>query len=83
MQKLELKVNRVKDSLSMYYKNVERIIDEDDQHYNFLARSFGYKCSLFRHTASPELIMETYVPILKAKGQKKLQIMKKRNLTWS
>ena len=63
----------------MFYKNIEWLINEDDQHYNFLARSFGYKSTLFRPQKNPELIMEVYVPILRAKGLKKLQLMKKKS----
>jgi hypothetical protein len=39
---------RVKDSVNMFYKRVETIIDQNDADINELARKFGYKSVLMR-----------------------------------
>ena len=68
VQKLQSKVARVKDSMSLYYKNIEILIHEDDQDYNYIARQFGYRCSLVRDIKNKLFIMEVFEPIQKKIG---------------
>jgi hypothetical protein len=41
---------RVKDSVNMFYKRIETLIDQNDNDINALARQFGYKSVLVRDT---------------------------------
>ena len=66
-------MNRVKDSVNMFYKQIETLIDQDDHDINELARKFGYKSVLMRD-ASNKYIMEVYVPCVITKGEEKLQL---------
>ena len=58
--------------MSLYYKNVEILIHEDDQDYNYIARQFGYRCSLVRDIKNKQYIMEVYEPIQKKIGLARL-----------
>ena len=68
VEKLEEKITRVKDSMSLYYKKIEVQINDDDQDYNNLSRVFGYKTSFVRSIRDRKYIMEIYVPIQRVKG---------------
>ena len=68
IEKLEEKITRVKDSMSLYYKKIEVQINDDDQDYNNLSRVFGYKTSFVRSIRDRRYIMEIYVPIQRLKG---------------
>ena len=48
MQSLESRMIRVKDSVNIFYKRVETILDVNDKDINELARQFGYKSVLMR-----------------------------------
>lgn len=67
MQSLESRMNRVKDSVNMFYKQIETLIDQEDHDINELARKFGYK-SVFMRDAANKYIMEVYVPCVITKG---------------
>lgn len=82
-QKIEKKMEYVKDSINLMYRKVETLIDQDDQDYNYLAKSFGYKCRYVRNPNQIKFLFETFIPIYFKKGkqkikQKEIQLKKKR-----
>ena len=72
MRSLEHKMVRIKDSISIFYKRIEMIINPDDLDYNGMCRMFGYKSCLIKNN-SGDHIMEVFRPILYEKGKRKLE----------
>jgi hypothetical protein len=75
--------HKIKDSLNLFYKRVETIIDISDPHYNKLSKvHFGHKCQLFRDIDDLRFVTEVFVPTLKtsadAKINKYVQIMRSK-----
>lgn len=66
-------MHKVKDSINLMYKRVEALCDHDDQDYNYLARTFAYKCQFIRDPQRVKYLFEIFVPINKYKGNKKLK----------
>ena len=70
-------MEKVKDSINLMYSRVETLIDQDDQDYNYLAKTQGYKCQFIRDPKMIKFLFEIYYPINKNKG--KIKIMMKQN----
>ena len=65
-------MKKVKDSISIYYKRIETLINQNDPDYNSLVQIFGYKSMIVRDDEH-KYMFEIYCPILIEKGSIKLK----------
>ena len=52
---------KVKDSVNIYYKNIQRIMYDSESSHNNLSKTFGYKCQLIRDPMNNYYSMEVFV----------------------
>ena len=75
LRRLEQKMKQVKDCISIFYKNIETQIMEDDLHP--LSKIFGYKSAIMRDD-NHKYIFEIFCPVEIVKANKKLRDKEKR-----
>lgn len=61
LEVLQGEKTKVKDSVNIFYKDIQRIMYNSKMDYNNLSKTFGYKCQLIRDPANNYYFMEVFV----------------------